>query len=111
MKGKKRNFSYVVKGDPSPTWLRRYQEQDEEEAAKKAIKESEVFVSKIFYNFFPFIFFQLLYFIVFSILLLPTTFTHTHTHTHDPRPTTSTHYPRPTNFRPGSDAVLFMCRT
>ena len=45
MKGNKRNFSYVVKGDPSPTWLRRYQEQDEEEAAKKAIKESEVFVS------------------------------------------------------------------
>ena len=44
MKGKKRNFSYVVKGDPSPTWLRRYQEQDEEEAVKKAIKESKVFV-------------------------------------------------------------------
>ena len=31
-------------------------------------------------------FFQLLYFIIFSILFLPTTFTHTH----DPRPTTST---------------------
>ena len=44
MKGKKRNFSYVVKGGPSPTWLRRYQEQDEEEAVKKAIKESKVFV-------------------------------------------------------------------
>ena len=30
----------------------------------------------------------------FSILFLPTTFTHTHTHTHDPRPLPTTHDPR-----------------
>ena len=33
-------YSDVVKGDPSPTWLRNYQEEDEEEAVKRAIKES-----------------------------------------------------------------------
>ena len=65
------------------------QEEDEEAVT---IKELEIFVSQIFYNFFLFIsFFQLLYFITFfSILFLPTTFNHTHTYTytHDPRPTT-----------------------
>ena len=45
-------FSDVVKGDLSPTWLGKYQEKDEEEAVKRAIKESEIFVSSIFYNFF-----------------------------------------------------------
>ena len=57
------------------------QEEDEEEAVtKKAIKELEIFVSQIFYNFF-----QLLYFITFFYtFFLPTTFTHTH----DPGPTT-----------------------
>ena len=45
-------FSDVVKGDLTPTWLRKYQEKDEEEAMKRAIKESEIFVSSIFYNFF-----------------------------------------------------------
>ena len=95
MKGKKRNFSYVVKGDPSPTWLRRYQEQDEEEAVKKAIKESKVFVSKIFYNFFSFIIFSItlsffLYF--FYPRHLPTP-THTPT-THNPRPLLTTQDPR-----------------
>ena len=60
------------------------QEEDEEEAVtKKAIKELEIFVSQIFYNFFLFIyFFQSLYFIIFfSIHFLATKFTHTH----DPR--------------------------
>ena len=38
-------YSDVVKVDPSPTWLRKYQEEDEEEAVKRAIKESEIFVS------------------------------------------------------------------
>ena len=59
------------------------------------------------------IYLLLLFFYHFFHTFLPTTFTHTHTHTHthDPQPTTSTHYPRPTTFRPGSDAVLFMCRT
>ena len=95
MKGKKRNFSYVVKGDPSPTWLRRYQEQDEEEAVKKAIKESKVFVSKIFYNFFSFIFFQLLYrffYTSFTHDIYPHPHPHPHTH---PRPTTHDLYSLP----------------
>ena len=39
-------YSDVAKEDPSPTWLRKYQEEDEEEAAKSGtIKESEIFVS------------------------------------------------------------------
>ena len=80
-------YSDVMKGDPSSTWLRKYKEQDEEEAVKRAIKESEIFVSYIFYNFFLFISFQSLYFIIFSISFLPTTFTHTH----DPRPLPTTH--------------------
>ena len=36
-------YSDVVRGDPSPTWLRKYQEKDEKEAVKRAIKESEIF--------------------------------------------------------------------
>ena len=73
-------YSDVMKGDPSPTWLREYQEEDEEEAVKRAIKESEIFVSQIFYNFFLCISFQSLYFIFFfytfftcDIYPLPTT--------------------------------------
>ena len=38
-------YSDVVKVDSSPTWLRKYHEEDEEEAVKRAIKESEIFVS------------------------------------------------------------------
>ena len=38
-------YTYVVKGESSPTWLRNYQEEEEQEAAKRAIKESEMFVS------------------------------------------------------------------
>ena len=39
-------YSDVAKEDPSPTWLRKYREEDEEEAAKSGtIKESEIFVS------------------------------------------------------------------
>ena len=39
-------YSDVVKGGPSPTKLRKYQEEDEEEAlTKKTIKELEIFVS------------------------------------------------------------------
>ena len=64
----------VVKGDPSPMWLRKYQEEDEEEAVIRAIKESEILVSEIFYNFFVFIFSQLLYFIIFfHTIFTPTT--------------------------------------
>ena len=70
------------------------QEEDEEAVTKKAIKELEIFVSQIFYNFFLFIsFFQLLYFIIFFLyFFLPTIFTHTHDP--HPRPTTSTHDPQ-----------------
>ena len=63
-------YSDAVKGE---------QEEDEEAMTKKASKELEIFVSQIFYNFFLFIsfFFQLRYFYhFFSILFLPTTFTH-----------------------------------
>ena len=38
-------YSDAVKGDPSPTWLRKYQKEDEDEAVKRAIKESGIFVS------------------------------------------------------------------
>ena len=39
-------YSDVVKGGPSPTKLRKYQEEDEEEAlTKQTIKELEIFVS------------------------------------------------------------------
>ena len=38
-------YSEVVKGGPSPTWLRKYQEEDEKEAVKRAIKESEILVT------------------------------------------------------------------
>ena len=80
----RQNVFYTVmlwKGSQVP------QEEDEEEAVtKKAIKELEIFVSQIFYNFFLFIsFFQLLYFITFFLyffyprhLPTPTPMTHTH---------------------------------
>ena len=38
-------YSDVMKGDPSPRWLRKYREEDEEEAVKTSMKESEIFVS------------------------------------------------------------------
>ena len=38
-------YSEVMKGDPSPRWLRKYRKEDEEEAVKRAMKESEIFVS------------------------------------------------------------------
>ena len=38
-------YSDVTKGDPSPRWLRKYWEEDEDEAVKRAMKESEIFVS------------------------------------------------------------------
>ena len=83
-------YSDDVKGDPNPTWLRKYQEEDEEEVVKRAIKESEIFVSEIFYNFFLFISFQSLSFIIVSLPFLPRTFTHTH----DLYPLPTTHEPR-----------------
>ena len=86
-----------MKGDPSPTWLRKYREDDEEESVTKtAIKELEIFVSETFYKFFLFII--IIFFLsFFSTLFLPTKFTPTHAHPH-PRPTPTTHdlYPLPT---------------
>ena len=41
-------YSDVMKGDPSPRWLRtlrKYREEDEVEAVKRAMKELEIFVS------------------------------------------------------------------
>ena len=38
-------YSDVLKGYPSPTWLRKYQEEDEQEAVKRANKELEIIVS------------------------------------------------------------------
>ena len=38
-------YSDIAKGDPSPTWLGKYKEEDEKEAVKRAIKESEISVS------------------------------------------------------------------
>ena len=90
-----------MKGDPSPTWLRKYQEDDEEESVtKSAIKELEIFVSETFYKFFPFIiiFFFYHFFLHFFYPRNLSTPMHIHTHDPHPRPTTSTHYPRPTTF-------------
>ena len=56
-----------MKGHPSPTWLRKYQEEDEEEAVKMAIKRWRFSFHKYFTTIFYF-FFQLLYF-TFSYLL------------------------------------------
>ena len=63
---------------------------------KKAIKELEIFVSQIFYNFFLFIsFFQLLYFITFFLYFFYPRHLPTPTPTtHDPRPLPTTHDPR-----------------
>ena len=71
--------------------------EDEEEAmTKKAIKELEVFEFRFtnILELFSIYFFFFNYFTLsfFSILFLPTTFTHTHTH--DPRPLPTTHDPR-----------------
>ena len=38
-------YSDGVKGEPSLTWPRKNKEEDEEEAVKRAMKESEIFVS------------------------------------------------------------------
>ena len=89
--------------EPSPTWLRKYQEEDEEEAVtKRAIKEWRSSFHKYFTTFFYlFLFFNyfILYYFFYSFIthdiyphLWPTTLTH------DPRPTTSTHYLRSTTF-------------
>ena len=81
------------------------QEEDEEEAVtKKAVKELEIFVPQIFYNFFLFIsfFFQL----YFTYHFFYTFFTHDiYPHPH-PQPTTHDLYPRPTTFSYTSSTKL-----
>ena len=52
-------YSGVVNGDPSPTWLRKYQEEDEEEAVKRAIEELEISFHKNFTTFFYLFFFSI----------------------------------------------------
>ena len=80
-----------VKGDPSPTLLRKYREEDEEEAWRKGQSRSWRFsFHKYFTNFFYLLLLLLLFFIIFFYTFLSTTFTHTHTQ--DPRPLPTTHH-------------------
>ena len=53
-------YSDVVKGDPSPTWLRKNQEEDNEEAVKRAIVGDFRFIN-ILQPFSGYFVFQLLY--------------------------------------------------
>ena len=79
-------YSDVVKGEPSSTGRGRRRSRDE-----KANQGVGDFRFTNILQLFSFLFFSItLLYHLFSILFLPTTFTHTHTHTHDlyPRPTT-----------------------
>ena len=90
-----------MKGEPSPTWLRKYQEEDEEEAVtKRAIKEWRSSFHKYFTTFFYlFLFFNyfILYYFFYSFFTHDI-YPHPHpwptTHTHDPRPLPTTYDPR-----------------
>ena len=89
-------YSDVVKGDPSPTWLRRNQEEDEEGAVKRGVREFRfIIILQLFSSFFfSFYFSIILLYHFFYTFFLPTTFTHTNalsTHTHDPYPLPTTH--------------------
>ena len=81
-----------VKGEPSPTWLRKNRGEDEEETGRNGQSRSRRFsFHKYFTTFFSlFLFIDYFY----SIIFFYTFFTH---NLH-PRPTTSNHYPRPTTF-------------
>ena len=85
-------YSGGVKGETSPTCLRKYREEDEEEAvAKRAIKELEISFHKHFTIF-------SIYYYYYFIIIFHTFFTHDiYPHPH-PRPTPTTHdlYPLPT---------------
>ena len=81
-----------VKGETSPTCLRKYREEDEEEAvAKRAIKELEISFHKHFTIF-------SIYYYYYFIIIFHTFFYPRHLPT--PTPTTHTHdlYPLPTTF-------------
>ena len=81
-----------VKGEPSPTWLRKNRGEDEEETGRNGQSRSWRFsFHKYFTTFFSlFRFIDYFYFIIFFYTFF--------THNLHPRPTTSTHYPRPTTF-------------
>ena len=83
-------YSDVVKGKRSPTGRGRRNRNEKDNQGVGDIR-----FTNILYLFSIYFFFSVtLRYHFFSILFLPTTFTHTHTH--DPRPTT--HDPRPTTF-------------
>ena len=81
-----------VKGEPSPTWLRKNWGEDEEETGRNGQSRSWRFSFHKYFTTFFFLFLFIDYF--YSIIFFYTFFTH---NLH-PRPTTSTHYPRPTKF-------------
>ena len=83
-------YSDVVKGE-----VPRGQGKIRKTTTKKPWKgksRSRRFSFHNYYNFFIIFFFSItLLYHFFSLLFLPTTFTHTHTHTYDPRPLPTTH--------------------
>ena len=81
-------YSDVVKGEPSPTGRGRRRSPDE----KGNQGVGDIRFTNILQLFSIYFFFSItLLYHFFSILFLPTTFTHTHTH--DPRPLPTTHDP------------------
>ena len=85
-------YSDVVKGEPSPTGRGRRSRDEKGNQGVGDIRFTNILQLFSIYFFFSI---TLLYHF-FSILFLPTTFTHTHTytHTHDPPPLSTTHDPR-----------------
>ena len=79
----------VVKEEPSPTGRGRRSRDDQGVGDIRFTNILQLFSIYFFFSI------TLLYHF-FSILFLPTTFTHTHTytHTHDPPPLSTTHDPR-----------------
>ena len=75
-------------------WLGKYREEDEEEAVtKRAINqgvEDFRFIKNILriFSLYYYYYYYYYYLSFFSILFLPTTFTHTHAHDPHPLPTT-----------------------
>ena len=95
-------YSAVVKGEPSPT---RRGGRSRDEKGSQGV--GDIRFTNILQLFSIYFFFSItLLYHLFSILFLPTTFTHTHTHDPHPRPTTSTHDPRPTTHDPRHLATL-----
>ena len=84
-------YSDVVKGEPRPTQLRKYQEEDQK--GNQGVGDFR-FINIL--QLVLFISFSQFFLYVFYPRHLPTPTTHD-IYPH-PRPTTSTHYPRPTTF-------------